>query len=72
MNKPWTIIVTWVPFSQGATVHHPCESQGPFSELTRGNFASANDAAAWALGNLGTNYRSWWIVYRPIEEEPLG
>lgn len=41
-----------IPFSDCPTRWHPTESTGPFKVLSRGAFATREDAHAWAGNNL--------------------
>lgn len=52
----YTVVIPWVGL-RFATEWHPTENVGPFSVLTRGAFASENDAIEWAREKLrGTPY----------------
>jgi len=52
MQPHYTVVLRYVPSSQFPTVWHPTAPTGPFSVLTRGAFATEEDAHEWAQANL--------------------
>jgi hypothetical protein len=56
VGRYWTLVVPYVA-PQFATEWHPTEATGPLSTLTRGAFASLDEAIQWGRDHLkGTPY----------------
>jgi hypothetical protein len=51
MENYFTVVIPYT--SSGATVWHPTDMVGPFSTLTRGAFATLDEARMWADSHLG-------------------
>jgi hypothetical protein len=61
-----------IPFSETPTEWHPTDRTGPFATLTRGAFATAEQASAWADDKLaGQPYTVRWVPGVAVESEPL-
>lgn len=55
----YTVVISW---SDTPTEWHPTCKEGPFSVLTRGAFKRFEDAARWAMRELGAT--KWTIEPR--------